>query len=71
MKHHHNLTQISGADMPTRYTVDGVRVSEARFNNITRRALCYGSLDCFSTKSKQMAGGKIRRWNYSCARWEA
>ena len=69
MEHCHSLTKIQGADMETRFTIDGRRVSRERYEHVERMARMYGRHDCFSTRAIQKPGGKIRRWNYSLARW--
>ncbi len=69
MKHFHNLTKIQGADMETRFTVDGKRVSRETFEDIERMARMFGRIDCFHTRAIPKPCGKTRRWNYSTARW--
>lgn len=61
---HYQLSQTSGADMESRFYVDGRRVSRATFESIRGWA---ERLECFQTKGKQMRDGRIRRTNYSVA----
>jgi hypothetical protein len=64
--HHYSLTTVTGADKEARFYANGVRISRERYDEICRRALMSGKLDCFSTKAKQI-GTTFRRWNYSQA----
>ena len=50
-----------GADTPARFYIDGKRVSRLDYNRAKDSCT---RLDCFMTKGRQMAGGKIRRTNY-------
>lgn len=62
--YYYNLTQTQGADMETRFHVNGKRVSRATFDAIRNQA---ARLGCFSTRARQLPGGKTRRTNYSVA----
>ncbi len=65
----YQLCQVAGADMPTRYSANGKRISRDKYERITAAAFRDGKLECFHTKAKQLPGGRIRRWNYISARW--
>lgn len=65
----YQLSQTTGADRETRFTANGKRISRAEYDRIVARALRDGRLECFLTKGRQEAGGKVRRTNYSVARW--
>lgn len=66
---HYSLSQTLGADMETRFYADGRRISREEYDTIVARAIRDGRLDCLHTKGKQFDGGRIRRTNYSQARW--
>ena len=67
MTQYFDLVEHYGADMPARYYVNGRRVSRREFQSIKDRAHTQGRIDCFSTKGRQLPGGKIRRTNYCVA----
>lgn len=60
----YQLSETIGADMDSRFYVDGRRVSRSAYNALKDRA---HRLDCFATKARQIAGGRFRRTNYVCA----
>ncbi len=58
----HELTDHRGADIPSRYYVDGVRVSAVKFEHLKDISLRMFNM---TTKGKNLAGGRIRRTNYT------
>lgn len=60
----YQLSETIGADMQTRFYVDGRRVSRAAYQSLKDRAQ---RLDCFATKARQLPGGRFRRTNYVSA----
>lgn len=64
MARHHTIAETIGADMESRFYVDGRRVSRAHVEYLKIRA---DRLECFHTKGRQLSGGRIRRTNYSTA----
>lgn len=63
----YQLTEHCGAGYPSRFYIDGRRVSRSHFNCIRDKAHREGKIDCLLTVGKQLDGGRIRRTNYSCA----
>jgi hypothetical protein len=64
MAKHYEIAETTGADMDSRFYVDGRRVSRAYLESLKARA---DRLECLSTRGRQMPGGRIRRANYSVA----
>lgn len=64
MNRYYQLTEVTGADMPARYSINGRRVSKDRFRDVRDNA---DRLECVTTRGKQVGGGRIRRWNYTTA----
>jgi hypothetical protein len=60
MNHHHELTRHEGAGLADRYTVDGKRCSEERFDHLETLANIGGRLSCLLTTSRELIGGT--RW---------
>lgn len=63
----YQLTEHTGGDVPSRYYVDGRRVSYAAFETLRDKAHRWGKLDCFQSRGRQLPGGRIRRTNWSSA----
>lgn len=64
MAKRYQLAQTLGADMETRFSVEGRRVSRERFETIRDSA---DRLECLQTVGRQLSGGRFRRTNYSIA----
>ena len=64
---YYSLCQTVGADMPSRFSVNSVRVSRERYERIRDAAIHEGRLECLRTVGKQFPGGRIRRKNYASA----
>lgn len=65
----YQLIQTLSPDAPARYSANGKRISRDEYERITSRAIREGKLECFQTIAKQLPGGKIKRKNFSTARW--
>ena len=64
MATHYSISETTGADMESRFYVNGRRVSREYVEYLKTRA---DRLECFSTKGRQLPGGRICRTNYSVA----
>lgn len=69
MIQYYTMSQTIGADMESRFYINGRRVSREYFDCVQTRARMTGTIDCFSTRARQLPGGKIRRTNYCVARY--
>lgn len=69
MSQYYNMSQTIGADMESRFYINGRRVSRDKFDYVQMRARMTGTIDCFSTRARQLPDGKIRRTNYCTARY--
>lgn len=65
----YQLIQTTSPDAPARYSANGKRVSREEYERIADRAFREGKLECFQTIAKQLPGGRIKRKNFSIARW--
>lgn len=62
---YHEMVEHVGADMPTRYYIDGRRVSCDEYRRVKNTAYRRGSVDCLWTRCKPLSGGRLRRTNGS------
>jgi len=63
----HDLLQVRYPDKPTRFFIDGKRVSRERFEHMETQARMFGRLECFNTRAIPLPGGTFKRFNYSTA----
>lgn len=63
-----SLTQVTNTKTGMcRYYIDGKRVSRGDYEMfIIRKEMEGKTLNCFSTKAKNLGDGHVKRWNYSC-----
>lgn len=60
------LTEVRTSDKPTRYFINGIRVSRDDYEyQITLARIQNRAHQCFSTRCKEVSSGIFKRWNYS------
>lgn len=64
---HYNLIQTLTTNKPARYSINGVRVSRDKYENVIQQAHMYGRVECLATKAWSIDNGGTKRKNYTTA----